>query len=120
MWSIWRDGIEHRLEDVPLVDLVRLERQAGTSLSEFNPRANAAHARALALLLVGDTDVTLSQIRLSDNDLPDMWSDGKPRGGRTFDAWVALLTRPPWSFTPEQIRTEFTWRDLQLIGDANG
>lgn len=120
MWSIWRDGREHRLDDVPLGDLLALERQLDANLDELNPRANAQHARALARLLVGDTDVRLTDIRVSVDDRPISWSDGKPSGGRTLDGAIARLCRPPWSYTPHQVRTEFTLRDLQLIGDASG
>lgn len=119
MWSIWRDGREHRLDDVPLGRVLELERDAGVPLGEFAPRTNALHAKALAELLVGDTDIVLDQIRPSTNDLPTVWDDGLPRGGRSLDGWMAKLTRFPYGFTPHQIRTEFTIRDLQLIGDAS-
>lgn len=120
MWSIWRDGLEHRLDDVPLADLLSLERTVGTDLDDLNPRANASHARALALLLVGDTDIRLTDVRRSTDDRPTVWSDGKPSGGRTLDGAIAHLCRPPWCYTPAQVRNEFTLRDLQLIGDASG
>ena len=119
MWSIWRDGVEHRLDDVPLGRVLDLEQATGASLDEFAPRTNAVHARALAELLVGDTDIVLDQIRPSTNDLPTVWDDGNPRGGRVLDVWLARLTRFPYAFTPHQIRTEFTLRDLQIIGDAS-
>lgn len=120
MWSVWVDGAERRLADVPLSDVLELERRCQTKLETFDPRRVARHAAELCLLLgVDPSQVDMSDIRPSDPDLPAYWTDGKPAGGRTLDGWIVAMCKPPFSFTPHQVRTEFTLRDLELIVSAS-
>lgn len=119
MWSIWRDGIEHRLDAVPLHVVLQLEDRAGVPLSDLTPHRSGRQAAALCEALDVPADVPLAAIRPSRSTVPHMWSDGAPRGGRTLDAWIVKLVRHPYSFTPRQVREDFTLRDLELIVSAD-
>lgn len=65
------------------------------------------------------TRAVVSAFVLADDDLPTLWMDGIPEEPqRHADAWIALLCRPPYCYTPKQVREEFTVRDLLLISEA--
>lgn len=117
MWSVWKDGVEHRLDDLPLAAIVNLERRAGVPLHQINPRYHGTHARLVADALgLSHETLGLTHFRVSAPDVPDYWANGAPVGPhRTLDGVIIRMCRPPWSFTPRQVREDFTLRDLELL-----
>lgn len=140
MWSYrHRSGRTVTWQDLTLAAHERLVDQLDEPFGRVAPWASAEHARACAIeahRVLGVTedvdDVTLGQFtsllqfdeigqpELAD-DVPDEWIDGVPASGtgRVADRWIAQLCVPPFSFTPRQVRDEFTVRDLELIVAAS-
>lgn len=57
-------------------------------------------------------DITIDIV---DDDLPDIYEDGRPvSGGRAMDGFITLFARPPWCWPPDVTRRQ-TIRDLRLI-----
>lgn len=119
MWSVWVGGQERRLDSLTLDQVARLESEAGASIRTLDPLGKVAHAKAVVRALEVDAaEVTLSDIRRSEDNLPSYFDDGVPRGGRPGDGFIVALVRR--GFTPRQIRTEFTLRDLELLAYSQG
>lgn len=126
MWLLAWQGQEVLGDDLTLAEVEQIERLAETSWYRVMPWNSAVQARACATVAgrhVGLSDV--SQVRLSDfrrakDDIAKVWRDGLPeRSGRASDVWIAQLCRPPFSFTPRQVREDFTVRDIKLVLEAN-
>lgn len=80
----------------------------------------AAHLHAgVAVPRNMSTRALLAAYTTTEDDLPDVWMDGAPEDAqRHTDPWIALLCRPPYSYTPKQVREEFTVRDFLLLREA--
>lgn len=116
-----------RVDDLPLGLLDALEQECGCPLGEVAPGRDASHAAATARMLIshaGLDESLVGRVRLTDfesaeDDLPTLFVDGVPKGGgRATDVWIAQLCRPPFAFTPRQVRNEFSRRDVTLLVEA--
>ena len=120
MWVLEIEGRQHRLDDLTVAQAEKLSIATGVPWWELDPAGTVAHLKAWVTIVgVDPNTVRLSQLTAGKDDLPVMWEDGRPSGGRPLDGWLASLTRPPWSFTPRQVREDFTLRDLRLISEAS-
>lgn len=117
-----------RWDDLTLGEVERIERLAGKAWQSISPGGSARDGMAIGRVILcrflpdSDASVEAENIRLRDwtaaeDDLPDMFSDGVPTNPkREVDRWLTQLVPP---FTPSQLRTEFTLRDLRLLVAAN-
>lgn len=122
MWALNWQGRQVRGDDLTLGEVEEVERLAGSPWARVMPWNSARHARACATVAaarLGVADVSMARMSdfvKADDDLAKLWQDGVPTsGGRGADRWIAQLCLPPFSFTPRQVRDEFTVRDIEVI-----
>lgn len=117
MWRLSWHGRTVRWDDLTVSQASRLSEQVGEPPEALQPWAHPGHARAIVALLGFDPDqVRLGDFGVAKNDLPLMWEDGRPDGGRLEDGVIVALVRA--GFTPRQVREEFNLRDLQLLVES--
>jgi hypothetical protein len=127
IWTVTVGDREFYLRDLPIGTLERIT--PSWSLAIAAPLMDLRIAEALyqaAHEHLGEqprrhlsTRALIAAFQPNDDDLPSVWMDGIPDDTqRDSDAWIATLCRPPYCYTPRQVREEFTVRDLLVLRDA--
>lgn len=127
MWKLTWQGHVIRWDDLTLGEVERIERLAGKPWAVISPGVSARDGMAIGHVILSrylpdcDAKDAAGQLKLrdwtsADDDLPQTFTDGIPDNPkREVDRWLVQMVPP---FTPYQVRTQFTLRDLQLMAAA--